>query len=227
MLDVVLGEDWIYWTKKKKDMAHDLKKRPPKFPTPLQLQYLPTLTPHHSQIRWYQSLPPPRTPPNPPSRCCLDWALERRFLLLISLLEGVFLVAFLASPSALKCTMSILSSRRARLIIWRPCAAFLGLSKTWDRSSLCLKLQYQACMYLLSKPGDFSMPPPRTPERGAIESVMTRLSFPSMLAWLRLLGAEGWRVKRGAVISGGYFVIVPWKIFWSSKERCRRPGKLA
>lgn len=109
-----------------KDMPHGLREN---FQNSL-------LTLHHSQIRWHQSSPPPCPPPNPQSRRYLGWELEGPLFAFLTPIRGGLVGHLLASRSALKRTMPIMTSRRARASTRQFCTVFLSLSRTWDCSSL-------------------------------------------------------------------------------------------
>ena len=129
------------------------------------------------------------------------------------------MVTPLDSLSALKRKMSVLLSRRARVIICQSCTAFLGMSKTWGRSSWCLKtsISSSTCTF----PPNlviFLMLPLKSQEREELESIRLRVSLPGMLAWPRLLRVEGWRGKEGCCDFRVIFRDSSPRNSWSSKE---------
>jgi hypothetical protein len=63
---------------------------------------------------------------------------------------------------------------------------------------LCLKTSISSSACTLSPNFEiFAMLPLMRWERGEFESMRPRASLPSLLAWLRVLGVDGWGAKEG------------------------------
>ena len=121
---------------------------------------------------------------------------------------------FFASFSFLKHTISLLSIRQALVSMWRSCTAFLGLSRTWEQSSLCLKTSIPRSACTLSANIEiFSILLLMCWEWGEFESMRPWASHLSLLVWLRVLGVDGWGTKKGGRVGRVIFVIVPREHF--------------